>query len=41
MILTSPTKTYYTGGYKKQYVMEGHGRNTYVSADNGGATVMQ
>lgn len=40
MIPNTLTKTYYTGGYKKQYVQEGHGRDTYVAADNGGFTVM-
>lgn len=28
-----------TGGYKKQYVHEGDGRDTYISANNGGFTV--
>ncbi len=36
----SPTKTYNTGGYKKSYVMEGHGRDTYIASNNGGFTMM-
>ena len=34
------TKACNTGGYKKSYVMEGHGRDTYIASNNGGFTMM-
>lgn len=33
------TRFYDTGGYKKGYNVEGHGRDTYVQVDNGGFTI--
>ena len=40
-MLSSPSasKNYNWGGYKKQYNWEGNGRETYISANNGGLTI--
>ena len=40
-MLSSPSasKNYNWGGYKKQYNWVGNGRDTYISANNGGFTI--
>ena len=37
--LIAPSKTYSTGGYKKGFICEGSGRDTYIAVNNGGFTI--